>query len=69
MRPSMRGSVLTARFAALALVGLTLLATGAATRAEPAYPEEAAAVTTLTLEPDGSQPVALAVNSSTNRIY
>ena len=60
---------LAARFAALALVGLTLLATGAATRAEPAYPEEAAAVTTLTLEPDGSQPVALAVNSSTSRIY
>ena len=60
---------LAARFAALALAGLALLAAGAAIRAEPAYPEEAALVTTLTLEPDGSQPVALAVNSSTGRIY
>ncbi len=60
---------LAARFAALALVGLALLVVGAAIPAEPAYPEDAALVTTLTLEPDGSQPVALAVNSSTNRIY
>lgn len=65
----MRGSVLAARFAALALAGLTLLATGAATRAEPAYLEEAAVVSTLTLEPDGSRPMGLAVNSSTSRIY
>ena len=65
----MRESVLAARFAALALAGVTLLATGAATLAEPAYPEEAAVVTTLTLEPDGSRPVALAVNPSTERIY
>jgi len=60
---------LAARFAALALAGLALLAAGAAIRAEPAYPEDAAVVTTLSLEPDGYQPVALAVNSSTGRIY
>lgn len=60
---------LAARFAALALAGLALLTTAAATGAEPAYPQEAALVTTLALEPDGSQPVALAVNSSTGRIY
>jgi YVTN family beta-propeller protein len=60
---------LAARVVTLALAGLALLTTGAATRAEPVYPEEAALVTTLTLEPDGFQPVALAVNSSTNRIY
>jgi YVTN family beta-propeller protein len=60
---------LAARFITLALAGLALLAAGVAVQAEPAYPEEAAAVTTLTLEPDGSQPVALAVNSSTGRIY
>ncbi len=60
---------LAARVAALALAGLTLLAMGAAIQAEPAYPEGAAAVTTLTLEPDGSQPVALAVNPSSGRIY
>ncbi|UCH86211.1 MAG: serine hydrolase [Dehalococcoidia bacterium] len=65
----MRRSVLTAWVAALALASLTLLATGIAAQAETAYPEEAAAVTALTLEPDGSQPVALAVNSSTSRIY
>jgi|GEM_PF-1950610 len=65
----MRGAVLAARFAALALAGLALLAIGADTGAEPAYPQDAAVVTTLTLEPDGSQPVALAVNSSTGRIY
>jgi len=65
----MRGSVLAARFAALALAGLALLVTGAASDAELAYPQNAAVVTTLTLEPDGSQPVALAVNSSTSRIY
>jgi len=60
---------LAARFAALTLAGLALLAAGAAGDAEPAYPRDAAVVTTLTLEPDGSQPVALAVNSSTGRIY
>ena len=65
----MRGSVLAARSAALALAGLALLATGASTHAEPVYPREAAVVTTLTLEPDGSRPVSLAVNSSTGRIY
>jgi YVTN family beta-propeller protein len=65
----MRGSAPAARVAALALAGLTLLATGAAARAEPAYPADAAVVTTLTLEPAGSRPVALAANSSTGRIY
>ncbi len=65
----MRGSVLAARFAVVALASLTLLAIGAATGAGPTYPKEAAVVTTLSLEPDGSQPVALAVNSSTSRIY
>jgi len=65
----MRGSAPAARVAALALAGLTLLAIGAAARAEPAYPTDAGVVTTLTLEPAGSQPVALAVNSSTGRIY
>jgi YVTN family beta-propeller protein len=61
----MRGSALAARFAAVALASFMLLATGG----EPVYPEDAAVVTTLTLEPDGSQPVALAVNSTTGRIY
>jgi YVTN family beta-propeller protein len=65
----MRGPALAARFAALALAGLALLAGGAAVGAEPAYPLDAAAVTTLTLEPDGSQPVALASNPRTGRIY
>jgi YVTN family beta-propeller protein len=60
---------LTARFVALALAGLALLAAGVATQAEPAYPEGAAAVTTLALDPADSRPVALAVNSSTNRVY
>jgi YVTN family beta-propeller protein len=60
---------LAARFAALTLTGLALLVTGAASNADPAYPRDAAVVTTLTLEPDGSQPVALAVNSGTGRIY
>jgi YVTN family beta-propeller protein len=66
---SMTGSLLAPRFAALALASLTLLATGATGRAQPAYPEEAAVVTTLALEPDGSRPSGLAVNSQTNRIY
>lgn len=65
----MRGPVLALRLAVLALAGLTLFAMGPATRAEPAYPEDAAVVTTLTLGPDGSRPAALAVNSSTGRIY
>ena len=65
----MGGSVVPARVAALALASLTLLAIGAAARAEPAYPQDAAVVITLTLDPAGSQPVALAVNSSTSRIY
>jgi YVTN family beta-propeller protein len=65
----MRGSAPAARVAALALAGLILLATGAAARAEPAYPADAAVVTTLTLDPAGSQPAGLAVNSSTGRIY
>jgi YVTN family beta-propeller protein len=64
----MRGSALAGRFAALAVASLALWAIEAAP-AEPTYPHEAAVVTTLTLEPDGSQPVALAVNSSTGRIY
>jgi len=67
--PNMRGSAPAARVAALALAGLTLLAIGAAARAEPVYPQDAAVVTTLTLEPAGSQPVALAVNAGTGRIY
>ena len=45
------------------------MATGAVARAESSYPQEAAVVTTLTLKSDGSQPVALAVNSSSGRIY
>jgi YVTN family beta-propeller protein len=69
MRSSLRGAVLAARFAALALAGLALLAIGAATGGEPAYPQDASVVTTLTVGPDGSQPVALAVNSRTGRIY
>jgi YVTN family beta-propeller protein len=46
-----------------------LLPIGAADPAEPAYPQDAAVVTTLALAPAGSQPVALAVNSSTGRVY
>jgi YVTN family beta-propeller protein len=69
MHCSVRGSVLAARLAAAALASLTLLAIGVSGLAEPVYPSEAAVVTTLALEPDASQPMGLAVNSSTGRIY
>jgi YVTN family beta-propeller protein len=65
----MRGSVLAVRFAVLALTGLALLAGGPGAGGEPAYPLDAAVVTTLMLEPEGSQPVALASNPRTGRIY
>jgi YVTN family beta-propeller protein len=65
----MRASALAARFVALALAGLALFPGGPAAGGEPAYPLDAAVVTTLTLEPDGSQPVALAANPRTGRIY